>query len=509
MTTINPYSKNGYLAIAKETTAGTAVIPTVYLELLSEDIVVNYNRANVAPIAGKIDMNVQSVKSTVEIAGSITATVDPKNIGYLLQNFFGTVTTTTIDATAGVYEHVFTPQALQKTYTFDIRPAGDSYVQRYAGIKVSSLEISQADNKMQIVLNIIGQNPFTQARATVATVSATQVHIDQTKALVAADVVERRKSADPSTVNATAAITTVDSATQLTLATAMTLSVDDIVTIRKATPSYVTSETLVWIGGSDFGDGDDINNAETCNDTEDASWKFNRDVEARHAACGVNMEDRFPYKLFEKGMSVEGSFQHVYTQPKFLDQMRAGEKRALRCRIKGKEIDTNSAIAADVVIGTAAGTSSVRSTASVASETSNNLNIVVVNNNSDSLAASKSGNNITVKRATTDTTKNTGTLVASAVNALSGVTAAADGAGTGQVALTSKTNFGSGTNKKGRDANQKEQLIIDLPDTRYQPFNANLGEDELVAEEISYTAFYDTQSTYTAKMTLINDISSY
>ena len=50
---MNPYSKNGYLALGKETTAGTAVKPSIYVEMLSENIVVNWNSTPVRSISGK------------------------------------------------------------------------------------------------------------------------------------------------------------------------------------------------------------------------------------------------------------------------------------------------------------------------------------------------------------------------------------------------------------------------------------------------------------------------
>ena len=170
-------------------------------------------------------------------------------------------------------------------------------------------------------------------------------------------------------------------------------------------------------------------------------------------------------------------------------------------------IDTNSAQAACLTFGTANGV--VLITASVASETSNNLNVTIINNNIDTLAATKSGNNITVKRANSTTTSNTATLVASAINALTGVTSGAGGTGASEVALASKTNLGSGAYQKGRDANEKELLRIDFPDARFQPFGQNISEDNIVQEEISFIGVLDTVSDVSTKVLLRNNISTY
>lgn len=507
MTEINPYSKFGYLAIRKESSEGTPLTPNIYLELLSEDIVVNYNIQPVQPIAGKIDMNLRSVKDKISVTGTVTATIDPKNVGYFLANFFGAPTTTAIES-GGVYEHVFTPQAIPQTFTFDVKPADNTLVKRYFGVKMNSLEISQADNKMQVVIGINAMKAFTEARVTTATVGATQFHVDQTSGLTTSDVVEFRRRSDPTNVRNTSSIASITSETIFVAGAAATASLSDIITIRKTAHLYTLSKDLIWIGASTYGDGDDIDNT-SANDTEDATFTFARDSEDRHSASGKDVINRFPTKILLKGFNANGSFQHYYASPKYSERMRAGEKTALRLESCGQAIDTNSAQAAVLLVGTAAAANAVRCTSSVTSDTSNNLNVTIQNNTVDTLAAAKTGNNILVKRAITDTTKNTGTLVASAINALTGVTAAADGAGTGEVALFSKTNFGSGTNQRGRKSNEVERLKIDLPDTRFTPFGTNNSEDNIVQEEIPFTAYFDSISNFTARVELRNDISSY
>lgn len=507
MTQINPYSKFGYLAIAKETTAGSEVKPTIYLELLSEDIVVNYNIQPVQPISGKIDMNMRSVKDKISVTGTITATIDPKNIGYLLTNFFGAPTTTTIES-GKVYEHVFEPVALPPTYTFDVKPADNTCVKRYFGVRMTGLEISQTDNKMQISITINALKAFTESRITQATVSATQFHVDQTNGLTTSDTVEFRDRDDPSTVNSTASVSSVTSETIFVVGSAATVSNKDIITIRKSSTLYTLSKDLIWIGGSEYGDGDDIDNT-SINDTEDATFTFSREAEERHSASGKELTNRFPTKILLKGLTVEGSFQHHYQSPKYSERMRHGEKTALRLESFGVALDTNSAQASGLLIGTGAAANAVRCTSSVTSDTSNNLNVTILANNSDNLSASKTGNNILVKKADTTTTKNTATLVAAAINALSGVTSAVDGAGTGEVDNLTKTNFGSGSNTRGRKADETERLKIDLPDTRFKPFGTNNSEDSLVQEEIPFTSFFDSISNFSARVELRNDISSY
>jgi len=58
------YSKLGYIALIKETTAGTAITPTTYCELLSEDMLVNWDFTAANTIAGNRSMNLRPKKKS-------------------------------------------------------------------------------------------------------------------------------------------------------------------------------------------------------------------------------------------------------------------------------------------------------------------------------------------------------------------------------------------------------------------------------------------------------------
>jgi hypothetical protein len=501
----NPFSRLGYLAIAKESTAGTAVKPDTYVEILSENIVVNYPVTPVTSIAGRRDVNKTSAKEKIEISGDITVLVEAKNIGEFLQNFAGAPSTTTIE-TGKVYQHVWTlANTDEKTYTIDVKPADADHVVRVTGVKVSQLAFSQSDNKIQCVVSVMGQIAFTNARATAVLGNGTALVVDQSSGLVTSDIL-RIIDKDTYAVKDTASISSIDSETGITLGENATASIDDIITIQKSTPTYTQSKEMTFIGGSTFkmmaknNYYNPINNTEEKN-LEDFTLNFLNELEARYTAKGCNLADRFPDSIKVKGFTANGNIVNIYTTSQRIDDMRSNEQVALRFDICGSQLDTNSAVASSTTIGS--GDSQINITASVASETGSDLNVTIINNTDDSLVASKTGNNILVKLASTTTTSNTGTLVAAAIDALSGVGASSP-TGTGLVAVTAKKNLTG-----GRNANEKELLRFDLNHVIFDPYAANISEDDLIQEDIPFNAYFDSTDSRTAKIVLRNDVANY
>jgi len=113
-------------------------------------------------------------------------------------------------------------------------------------------------------------------------------------------------------------------------------------------------------------------------------------------------------------------------------------------------------------------------TAATAGKAGNDINVTLVIASSDNLSATESGNNITVFLANTTASKNTGTLIAAAVNALTAVNAAAVGTGATQfTAAEDNATLGlksSGTNVVGRDASEKPYLQFDQADARIDTY---------------------------------------
>jgi hypothetical protein len=330
--------------------------------------------------------------------------------------------------------------------------------------------------------------------------------VDQTSGLTTDDVVRILRS-DTHAVRDTACVSAIGSELALTLGEAATASLEDVVVIQKSTPIYTQSAEMTLIGGGTFkrraGNeiANPIDNTNTKN-CEDFTITFLNELEARYTAKGCNLADRFPNSIRVKGFTANGNNVGIYTNSEQLDDVRSGEQVAMRYQFCGEEIDTNSAVAAYSHIGTSNG--QINFTASTAGEASNDINVAIIKNTADSLVASITGNNVLVKLAMTTTTSNTAILVASAVNALTGIGAVHGGTGADEITARSKFNLSG-----GRDANEKEQLMIDLNDVRYEPYTPNNNENDLIEENVSWNAYFDKTDSRTAKITLRNSIASY
>ena len=502
----NPYSKLGYVGIAEETTPGTAIKPDTYIEILSEDINVEYAVTPATPVSSRRDVNKSPAKDKIAISGTITVLVEANNIGEFLNCFAGAPSNTTVLANK-VYEHVWDlANTNEKAYTIDVQPADANYVIRYVGVKISQLAFSQSDNKIQCAIAITAQKAFTNARITTALGNSTALKLDQSSGVTTDDVL-RVIDKDSFAVDDTASITTVDSETAITLAEVATGSVGDILVLQQSSPIFTGSDEMIWIGGSevkmkaDNNKGNPIYNTDDKN-VEDFSINLNNELEARYAAKGNNLADRFPSSVKVKGFTADGNVNILFTNSERLDDMRSNEQVAIRFDFIGKKLDTNSAETASVAIGS--GNAQILVTASTAGEDGNDLNVRIVANDTDVLAASIDGNNILLELASTTTASNTSTLSAIAINALTGVTAAAGGTGAGETQLVAKTNL-----ETGRDANQRELLRIDLPHTIFAPFNQNIAEDDLIVEEIDWNAYWDATDSRTCRVLLRNAISDY
>ncbi len=398
MPDVKPYSKFGHLAIGAESTPGTVVKPSIFLELLNENLKADYNIVDATTIAGSPERRQRSVKDKIEIAGEITVLVDARNIGYWLAGMFGSPSTKTIESgNNATYQHTFEPSTSPKTYTIEIRPADADFVYRYVGCRITKLSLSQVDNKYQAVIGIMGQKVFTNARVTEQKTSGTSLPVDQTTGLLTTDRIIIKDKDDPSTNVAEKTISAIPSENEITLgsALAVTASVNDIAVIKRQTPSYTLSSIMIWRGGTQHMSGDDIDNTSE-DDAEDFTLDIDNEFEPRWKS-GKDQEARSPEAILQKSFGAQGSFMQYFKNPGNIDKLRSNAKVALRVRTYGDRLSTNSAQVANFLLGS--GTSGVLMSASTAGEAGNDLNITVTQNNSDNLVAVKTGNNITLKRA--------------------------------------------------------------------------------------------------------------
>lgn len=506
MSLATTYAKLGYLILKKEATEATPLFPDTLIELLSESIVTNWDFTPSNTIAGNRSMNLRPIKNRVGPAtGSIEILVEPKTLGHFLTGVFGEATDSTLEALLS-FQHDFQPQTTLKTYTMDIKIAGENYVERYFGVTIESVEFSIDENKVKLTINVQAQKVFTNARVTVAASSGTALKLDQTSGLTTNDTILILDKDNPDTVLDTLTITTVTDENTLVVSTIVgTLKVDDIAVIQKQTLTADLGNEFIFSGGAQASianGANGIQNLAAFTNVEDLTVTITNEVEPRWTATGNDVVDRMPSEMLIKGVTVEGSFNQFHRNPEFLDILREMEQTTLRFEWLGDALASNAAAAATGQIETD-GSDTITVAVDAAGEPGNDFAIVFTDGNA-SLSATLSGKLITVNLDTV-AANNTTTLVVAVIDALSGVSTA--DSGTDLVTVVdnaAKIFFGS-----GRDANEIEKLRIDLPNVRLQPFNANLTGDDVVNEEISFTAFRDVNDSREIQVRLRNSVSDY
>lgn len=501
-----PYSRLSYIAWKKEVTPGTALYPDVFGELVEESVKVPWTTGKIGTIANNRSKNLRNYKTAVDApSGELTFLVEPKNIGYFFTGALAEAVDSTLSASES-YQHDFEPGDTLKSFTIDIPVAGKNYLRRLFGAYIESLDFSIEDNKLQVTTGVKALGAFTNARVTLAASSGTALKVDQTSGLTISDTIIVIDKDNEDTELAEYTIAAIVDETTLTVSTiGVSLEVGDIVVIKRQTPTYSLSKELIFMGGADayfYQGANAMQNLAAKSNLEDFSLKIMNELEVRHSARGADVIDRMPYKILTKGFAVEGSFKNFHPNPQMIDALRQNEQLGLRVNFLGQALDTNSAAAAAATIETD-GTDTLSVTVDAAGEAGNDYAIKIVQGTS-TLSAAISGKLITVTL-DADTADNTTSLVAAVINALSGV--ACTSTGTDHVTVTDnpdKIEFAG-----GRDANEVELLRFDLPDIRLKPFDPNNGADNIVDEEISFTAFEDVNDEREIKVRLRNVVADY
>lgn len=223
------YSRLGYMAIKAETTENTAVLPNVFVPIMSEDIVTEWGETPAMPVSANRSINLRALDTAIPApTGKISLLVEPKTIGHFLKGVFGAVSTgqlmrmsgstgtwaigdtvtggtsaktatvayvsaeadyllvtspsgtftvgetisngsgasaTLVSHDATVYGHQFT--APQSSLpTYTVEIGLQNEAYRYAGVRFPSISLSQKDNIIVAELGVSARSEFKHARVT-------------------------------------------------------------------------------------------------------------------------------------------------------------------------------------------------------------------------------------------------------------------------------------------------------------------------------------------------------
>lgn len=136
---------NGYIGIAKETTWGTAVAPTTFLEMLDESIVKVITPIEHGALVGSRFKPGIDITGAIDINGSFSIEVNPDNIGLLLAAALGSEGAATQVGTTTAYDHDFTPGDSLIPITIEVgrdvaSASGKAF--RYAGGMINTMALS-------------------------------------------------------------------------------------------------------------------------------------------------------------------------------------------------------------------------------------------------------------------------------------------------------------------------------------------------------------------------------
>lgn len=504
------YSKRAYMRLKRESSAAVAVIPDTLIEFLTESIAVNWDMEQVGGAAATRSKKLRKVPGKVgPFKGQIVLYAEPRTIGHFLVGAFGEDAHTTF--TAGVAElSTFVPKDVLPTFTVDIARAGCGYVNRFFGVRFVKVALSIDGNRLKATVDVVAQRVFTNSRVLTAVGSGTALNIDQTSGLVATDTVLVLSGSNPATTVATLTVASVTDETHAVVSTiGASLTVGDIVVIKAAAVGdgdYSRSAEFTFAGGAlmSFGKGtrDLIQALAARTNAEAFEATVESEYDPKWGGAGYDVVNRMPSAILLKGVQAEGKVSQFHATPELTDILRTGGIMGVRARFLGRTLEANVAAAASGTI-LSDSTGYVTVTAETAGEAGNDIAVRVVLG-TGTLSAAKSGNLVTVTL-DKDLTDNTVALVTAAIDALSGVAAAATG--TGNVTATANpVKIGLAG---GRDANQREMLEIDMPRCQFKPFTPNVGEDEIIGDVVDLDPQRDPDDLREMRVRLVNAVAAY
>lgn len=334
-------SDNSYLAIKPEVTAGTAILPTIFVPLVSSNVKTVVNHTADRRLKGVNWKANDLLRGNRSHEGEIVVLGDPDTLGHVL-NLFMTKGSTTGSAPAG-YTHPFTVGA-GKTYTMDIKKG--LYVQRYVGVKVDEVKVEFSDGQMQLTLSIKAQAQcgvftlgvaLTGAGMTAATFDD-EYDINPSYGLVVGDIVV--------TAGGTEMLVATVTATGITFTTTpVTAVIGDALYLK---PQTVTQSTLYdpfYLGNCLVGFGVDSTAATTAAGSRttatpvyDFTISFKLNLFAQNGTNRLDPVQILP-RTREASVALKQLFENASQRQAFQDR----KKQAMTVIISGKAIQADFA----------------------------------------------------------------------------------------------------------------------------------------------------------------------
>lgn len=246
-------SSESYLAIKPETTPGSAVIPTIFVPLISESIVLEPNHIADRRMKGIDWKSDDLLRGARNYTGDLVVWADANTIGHLL-NMVMEKGETTGDAVNG-YTHPFSI-GTPKSYTIEIKK-GDA-VRRYFGVKGRSLRWEFVDGKIQATISIGAMGHYgIGTLKTALSGASTEIELDTQYDLKPIDGLVVGDKIEVGGTKVTITGFNGDTKVEFT-STSITASAGDPVKLVPQTPSYddvvepfLMGNTLIGVGANE------------------------------------------------------------------------------------------------------------------------------------------------------------------------------------------------------------------------------------------------------------------
>ncbi len=325
------------LAIGIETTAGVAVIPDIFVPLVSENVKTVVNHVADRRMKGHAWKANDLLRGNRSHEGEIVILGDADNLSHIL-NMVMTKGSTSGDATNG-FTHPFTVGA-GDTYTFEISKG--AYTQRYYGVYIDELTISFQDGQMQLSLSIraMGQVSVGQLGVAIAGAGTTLILDDKY------DITPNRGYVvgDSFIVNSdTVEITGVetDGITLTFDSVSITASIGDEVHLVPLTVTNPTLEDPLYLGNCLVGIGATESAATTAAGSRATASKiYDLDIVIKNNLFSQNGSSRFdPVQIIPRTREAMVTLKQLLTTDEQRTNFLHREKQAITIICKGKNIN--------------------------------------------------------------------------------------------------------------------------------------------------------------------------
>lgn len=252
-------SDNAYLAIKPEATPGVAVVPTVFVPLVSENMKTVVNHSVDRRMKGANWQGNDVLRGNRMHEGEIVVLADPDMLGHFM-NMVMTKGSTTGNGTDG-YTHPFTVGD-GDSYTFEIKKG--LYAQRFFGCKIDELRIGFQDGQMQLTLSVKAMGQFSVGTLGVAlSGSVTSLVLDDEY-----DIAPNRGLVVGDVINIGGTDITLTSVNSNGIgvgfsSTSLTFSVGEQIYLKPLTVSNPTLQDPLYLGNCLVGFGADSSAADT------------------------------------------------------------------------------------------------------------------------------------------------------------------------------------------------------------------------------------------------------